>query len=481
MLKVLFALWLTQKRRAFSWRTFFVGLVLLLYFVGLIVGTYFGVREHLAEFKVPFELVAIVPLMAVAVIPADLLMKLFWRHSPVEMDDYIRTRPIAHKTWSLFILFDTCMGGLQWLLPCCMAFVLALFLPFWTAPLVLVLTFSCTVVNAFFQNCWRRAPGNQWTLPLVPSYMLWLVLGYAIATACLFVVGFAGDEPSTPISPAAVARGVLLFSAMLILLNAGASIALLWYFGRLRNHNEEEHQPVHATARSLGDVSVWSIEWVQLLRSKRLRVSVITIAVVFLLNTYMQQSPTIQQDFNGVNIMLLFGIGFPSIILAQWVFGVEANYFSGIWTKPWSVEGILRRKYLFFCGLCVLMALLILPCVIFMHMSFWLWLSTLLFACGVFVLPFMATCLFSSRMDLFASAFFNYQGGNKQINIFSFIMFIPFGIYFAAYFLMQQPWSHLVVSALGILGLLLHPWYIHKLASAWFSRRYSIMERWLSE
>ncbi len=467
MFKELLSLWLTQKQRAFSWRTFFVGLFLALYFVGIVVGTYFGVRESLAEFKPPFELAAIVPLMAVAIIPADLLIKIFWRHSPVEMDDYIRTRPVTHKTWTLFILFDTCMGGLQWLLPCCMAFVVAIFLPLWTAPVVLLLALSCSIVNALFQNCWRRAPGNQWTLPLVPSYMLWLLLAYGIAVACMFAVSSSSSS-------------LWLSSSLLLFLNVGAAKALLWYFGRLRNHNEEQHLPVHTTARSLGDVSLWSIEWVQILRSKRLRVSVITIAVVFILNTYLQQQ-TASQQLNGLNIMLLFGIGFPSIILAQWVFGIEANFFSGVWTKPWSVQDILRRKYYFFCALCAIMALLILPCVIFMGMSFWIWISTFLFACGVLVLPFMATCLYSSRMDLFASAFFNYQGGNKQLNIFSFVMFIPIGIYFAAYFLLPQPWSHLAVSALGIIGFMLHRPYIHFVSTRWFTRRYDIMERWLSE
>jgi diacylglycerol kinase len=163
------------------------------------------------------------------------------------------------------------------------------------------------------------------------------------------------------------------------------------------------------------------------------------------------------------------------------VLGIEANFFSGIWTKPWSVEGILRRKYLFFCGICVFMTLLVIPAVLFMHMSPLALLAALLFSCGVFILPFMATCLFSSRMDLFASAFFNYQGGNKQLNVFSFIMFVPMIIYFGAYYLLPTLWAHLVVALLGLLGLLLHRWYIHWIATLWFKRRYAIMERWLSE
>lgn len=481
--KELIRMWVTQKRRDFSWRTFFVGLILAVYFIVIILVMYFGLREHFQNRTLPFELPAIVPMLAVSVIPADLLMKLFWRRSPVEMDDYLRSRPVTQRDWSSFILLDTACGGLQWLLPLLMTFVAGLILPLWVAALTLVLTYSCVMVNALFQNCWRRAPGNQWTLPLVPGFLVWIVASYVVSIVGFVVVGLSGDDPSTPVNSAAVVWATLLCSLLLLMINVVAGVILNWYFTRLRNHNEEMHAPVHTVARSLGEVSVWSIEWVQLLRSKRLRVSFISIVVVFLLNVYLQQmAPSMETDFGlHVNPMLLFAIGFPSIILAQWVLGIEANFFSGIWTKPWSVEGILRRKYLFFCGICVFMTLLVIPAVLFMHMSPLALLAALLFSCGVFILPFMATCLFSSRMDLFASAFFNYQGGNKQLNVFSFIMFVPMIIYFGAYYLMPTLWAHLVVALLGLLGLLLHRWYIHWIATLWFKRRYAIMERWLSE
>lgn len=480
-LKELIRLWITQKRRDFSWRTFLAELILPIYFISIILIIYIGMREEFQKMSIPFEMAALAPLLAVSIVPADLIMKLLWRRSPVEMDDYLRTRPVPQRAWSRFILFDTALGGMQWMLPLMMTFVAGLFLPWWSALLTLVLSYSCVMVNALFQNCWRRAPGNQWTLPLVFAYLVWLVISYLIAAVGFVVSGLAADDASTPVRPQMVAVGILVDSALLLLINVLACAILQWYFVRLRNHNEEMHAPVHATARSLGEVSVWSIEWVQLLRSKRLRVSFLSIVVVFLLNVYLQQLTPSMEEFVHVNPMLLFAIGFPSIILAQWVLGIEANFFSGIWTKPWSVEGILRRKYLFFCAICVLMTLLVIPAVLFMHLSVLALIAALLFSCGIFILPFMTTCLFSSRMDLFASAFFNYQGGNKQINIFSFVMFIPMIIYFGAYYLLPQMWAHLLVAVLGIGGLLLHRPFISWVARLWFSRRYEIMERWLTE
>ncbi|MBP5770221.1 MAG: hypothetical protein J6W75_02530 [Bacteroidaceae bacterium] len=468
-LKELIRLWYTQKRRDFTWKDVFISLYFTVLFVVMVVAFYFQFQEFWGDKPLPVSLTMAVPLIAVSIMQGDLLIKLFWRRSPVEMDDYLRTRPVSARDWGCFVLFQTSLAFLQWMLPLMVAFVVALFLSVGHALLALLLAFSVTMINALFQNCWRRAPGNEWTLPLVFGYLVWMVLAFAVVIAGFLLAAY-GDF-------------MLLTSAVLLLLNLVAGGILHWYFCRMKNHNEEAHSPVHTTAHSLGQVSLWSIEYVQLLRSKRLRTSFLAIVIVFLLNVYLQQiTPQMQEDLSlHVNPMLLLGIGFPCIILAQWVLGVEANYFSGIWTKPWPLEGILLRKYYFFCVLCALMALLIMPAVLWMHLSVLSWLAALLFSCGIFVLPMMATCLYSSRMDLFSSAFFNYQGGNKQLNIFSFVMFLPMIIYYAAYIMLPSMWAHLLVGGLGVVGLLLHRWYIHWVASIWHRRRYGIMERWLAE
>lgn len=487
-------LWIRQKRHDFHWKDVFIFVYFGGLYVGMVLGFYFGFQEQMAAHPIPPSVLLFMPLLAVSMQLGDLLMKIFWRRSPVEMDDYLRTRPVAPRDWSRFVLLETSQSIMQWMLALAAAFVVLLLISWWAAVLSLLLIFSVSLTNALFQNCWRRAPGNAQTLPLVFGYLVWTALMYVVAIGG-FVLGavqaggmdalFSFSDGAAVLPEGHLVLTALLSSAVLLLLNALVCWILQRYFTRMKNHNEEQHAPVATTTHSLGQASLWSIEWVQLLRSKRLRTSFFVIVAVFLLNTYMQQQPTITSDMNSVgmkvNIMLMLGIAFPSIILAQWVLGIEANFFSGIWTKPWSVEGILRRKYIFFCGLCGLMALLILPCVFFMGMSPWAWLAALLFGCGCFVLPFMATCLFSSRMDLFSSAFFNYQGGNKQLNFFSFIMFIPMGIYYAAYFLLPVGYAHLLAASLGVLGLALHRPYIHWISRIWHRRRYKIMERWLTE
>lgn len=466
-LKELLRLWWTQKRRAFRWKELFLVAYFAVLFVVIVVALYSALHDRLTQGMLPVALVNLLPLLAVCVTPADLMMKLFWRRSPVEMDDYLRSRPVGPRDWALLVLIDTKLGLMQWMLPICLAFVVALFVGMWWGLLALVLAFTCSLVNASVQNCWRRAPGNQYTLPLAFGYIVWLLASFTL-TILFFVV--VKDE-----------WGTLALSLVLLLMNSLVVYVLHRYFGRLKNHNEELHAPVAATARSLGEVSLWSIEWVQLLRSKRLRVSFLLMAVVFIFNVYSQQLTvgTMQQDMGlAVNPMLLFAVGFPSFLLAQWVLGIEANFFAGVWTKPWSVEGILRRKYYFFCALCALVAMLCIPAVVWMRLSALSLVAVLLFSCGALVLPCMATCLYSSRMDLFASAFFNYQGGNKQLNVFSLVMVVPIAIYFGAYHFLPSLWAHALVAILGILGFALHGVYIHWISGIWYRRRYEIMERW---
>ncbi len=483
-LKELFRLWKTQKRRAFQWKDILIGGYFASLFVIMVVAIYYGLHEDLEGHKMPFELVTIVPLLAVSIVPADMFMKIFWRRSPVEMDDYLRSRPVGAQPWAVLVLIDTITGFLQWMLPFCIAFVVALFIGLEWSVLTLFLAFSCSLVNAMVQNCWRRAPGNEYTLPLAFGFFVWMVLLYILSALILFVVGFLADDPSKLATQHFAEWATFCDGLFIIAMNIVLCYVLFRYFAHMKNHNEEMHVVATTTAHSLGVVSLWSIEWTQLMRSKRLRVSFIAIAVIFLFNVYVQQmtSDTMQKDLGlSVNPMLLFGVGFPSLILAQWVLGIEANFFSGIWTKPWPLEGILMRKYYFFCALCGLMAVLMLPAVLWLNLSILALLAALLFACGVFVLPFMATCLFSSRMDLFSSAFFNYQGGNKQLNIFSFVMFVPIIIYFVAYSMLPGLWAHVAVVACGLLGLALHRVYIRWIARRWYRRRYDIMERWLSE
>ena len=475
MLTQLLRLWWVQKRRGFSWRTLFVAAYFAVLYVIVIVGIYTGLSEQIDKASLPVDISFLALMLTTAVIPGDMLMKIIWRRSPVEMDDSLRSRPVAPRQWGLFVLTDTAAGIMQWMLPLAVAFAVALFVSAGMALASLMVTYACVMVNALLQNCWRRAPGNAQTLPLLAGWLAWVMVMYALTILAGMAIGI-GSQDLPPARLGNIARLLtLLAMGIVLLVDVAVCYVLHRYFCRMKNYNE--NAPRTHTAHATGEVSLWRMEWTAVWRSKRLRTSVLVIAPIFLFNTYTQQLPTIIADF-GFNPMLLFGVAFPSVILGQYGLGVEANYAHGIWTKPWPIATILLNKFRFHSAICAIMAMCCLPAVVWLKMSLWTLIATLLFTCGVFVLLMMPMCLFCSRFDLFASAFFNYQGANKQMNIYSFIIFVPMIIYYAAHYYLSPAMANIIIAGLGILGLALHVPFIKWLARKWQSRRYAMMERW---
>lgn len=466
-----------QQRRDFSWRSVFVAAYFTFLYLALVGGLYVGLREESETMTLPFEGGVLPLIIAVAIIPGDLFIKLIWRRSPVEMDDVLRSRPVGKQAWALLILTEAATSFTQWLLPLATAVVILLFFSWPLGLSTLVVSFTATMVNAMFQNCWRRAPGNEYTLPLVAGYIAWLVLAYAIVIATFVIVALVGDDASEPSNASAI-WGTVIGTAALMLFNVTVITVLHRYFCRMKNYNENATHIVRHTSK--GTVDIRRMEWTAIWRSKRLRTSLLVIAPLFLLNTYLQQMPDTISTL-GFNSMLILGVAFPSVIIAQYGLGIEANFIHGIWSKPWMLEGILLNKFRMYSMLCVAMAVCCLPAVIWMGMSIFTLLAVLLFSIGFFMPLMMPMSLFCSRIDLFASAFFNYQGANKQMNIYSFILFVPIIIYFATMFLLPTLVADAIMAALGLVGLAMHRPIIHWIAERWRRQRYTLMERWTKE
>ena len=99
------------------------------------------------------------------------------------------------------------------------------------------------------------------------------------------------------------------------------------------------------------------------------------------------------------------------------------------------------------------------------------------FFCASVNIIMMPTCLFSKRIDLFSSAFFNYQGANMAINLYGFVILIPMGIYGALMLCLNNTYiAEAIVASLGIIALLLHRVVLKSLAKRFMSIRYKRME-----
>ena len=449
-MKILLKLWADQKRRDFKWGRFLgeAYFFALFTFVSIII-TYAVYEEtgstEGAEVAVPF--------IAVAIILPDFLNKLVMKHDETVMDHYLKSKPISNRVWNRFLLVTNLFSFWNWAMPMLLLPFCVLFLP-WTLVLPsFLLLLAVSMVGGVARTALSKAKGwtNKW--PVLVAMVIWLIVAMMYALAAIIMpwgihlVGF-------------------------ILLCIGAIAVFYNYLCDLRRYDESQAK---AGRLFLGASSLFSMEYISVLRSKRLRVAVLVLPLVFVFNTYTQL-------VNGLNVvfysMLLFEIFAPSMMLGQWVFGIEGNYFDGLWSKPLDIREILRNKFWFYAALNAVATLLVVPVLWLSDLSPWVLGAAWLFTAGFANLTLMPTALISSRIELFQSAFFNYQGASLAINVYGLIVLVPIAIFCVCTWLLSPMMCALVLAGIGLVGFALHWFVINKIADAYERRRYTCFERY---
>ena len=449
-MKILLKLWADQKRRDFKWGRFLgeAYFFALFTFVSIII-TYAVYEEtgstEGAEVAVPF--------IAVAIILPDFLNKLVMKHDETVMDHYLKSKPISNRVWNRFLLVTNLFSFWNWAMPMLLLPFCVLFLP-WTLVLPsFLLLLAVSMVGGVARTALSKAKGwtNKW--PVLVAMVIWLIVAMMYALAAIIMpwgihlVGF-------------------------ILLCIGAIAVFYNYLCDLRRYDESQAK---AGRLFLGASSLFSMEYISVLRSKRLRVAVLVLPLVFVFNTYTQL-------VNGLNVvfysMLLFEIFSPSMMLGQWVFGIEGNYFDGLWSKPLDIREILRNKFWFYAALNAVATLLVVPVLWLSDLSPWVLGAAWLFTAGFANLTLMPTALISSRIELFQSAFFNYQGASLAINVYGLIVLVPIAIFCVCTWLLSPMMCALVLAGIGLVGFALHWVVINKIADAYERRRYTCFERY---
>ena len=140
------------------------------------------------------------------------------------------------------------------------------------------------------------------------------------------------------------------------------------------------------------------------------------------------------------------------------------------------MESLLRRKLLFFIQLNALLMLVLLPGVFLSYWSLGKLLSSFIFSsgCDLFLLP---SCLFSQRLDLNSTSFFNYQGGKMSFHLYGLLMLLPLMFTFALYYFL--PSGQLVQAILAVIGVVLlslSPFIIRRLARYFWTKRHQLVE-----
>ena len=453
MLKLLLQLWAAQKRRNFKWGRLFGQL----YFFGLFLMVSIIVTIAVHDKTGDLENVAkVVSIVAVSIIVPDFLNKLLMKHDETVMDHYLKSKPIPDRAWNQFLLTTNLVNYWNWAIPVLLLPFCLLFMEWTDMLLSFLLLVAVSMVGGVAITAFRRAKGwtNKW--PVLMAMVIWLIFAFVYSLTALIlpwgvhIVGF-------------------------LLMCAGAIAVFYNYLCGLRRYDEEKAKTNRLFLS--GSSSLFSMEYISMLRSKRLRIAVIILPLIFVFNSYTQISQGAGPIFY---MMLMFAIFAPSMMLGQWVFGIEGNYFDGLWTKPVDIRTILTNKYWFFALLNIFPTLMVLPLIWIGDLSPWVFPVTWLFTSGLGNLAQMPTALISSRIELFQSAFFNYQGASLAVNMYSFIILIPMAVYVLCMWLLPLTTALIVLAAVGIVGFALHQTVLGWIARRYEQNRYKNFERYRS-
>ena len=464
MLKLLLRLWWLQQRRNFHKRDAVVGAYLIFLYVVVGISFYHGFTENggsMMEEDLPGLVGAGI---VVGMLLPDIFMKLVMKKDMTAMDDYVKSRPVPESTWNKFLVVSNLVSFWNYVLPVLVlpVFFLLLSIPQTIVCFLLFLAFS--YVDGIFITCYRKATDWMLKWPLILGWigMYVLLIGYMI------VAGF--------FSVVVAYVGLYMFVAAVL-------TGLLVYLFNLKMYNEQKHKA--ARFRGFRDVNLFSLLYIGTMRAKRVRNMVLVVTLIFLFDAYLFAfipAETAEDVAGQHGTMLMYVVGsilMPSLCLSQWTFGIEANFFQGLMTKPVKIEQMLRNCYYFYAIISAIAMMLTVP---FLFMNVGVSVFTLLgaYCMTVFLCLFnLPTCLFSTRLEIFSTSMFSMQGANLKINLYAIAFLVPLGALAAVYvYVGEMAWC-ISCLALGIIGVAIHKWAIAKLAAIFYNRRYKRMEKFM--
>ena len=467
MLRLLIKLWWLQQRRNFSWKDAAVGCYIIFLYVVIGVSFFMSFTKNGGNLTGEDMPATLGMGVVVGMLVPDIFMKMVMKRDITAMDDYVKSRPMPEKIWNRFLLTTNLVSFWNYVLPVLMLPVFIFLLSSAgqvIGSFLLLLAFS--YINGVYITCWRKA--TEWMLkwPLVLGWvgMYVVLIGYLIFSSffvawCAFIGMF------------------LLASAIL----AG----LIVYLYHLKIYNEQKRKA--SRFHGFKGVNLFSLQYIGTMRAKRIRNMVLIITAIFLFDAYMfaLMPSEASEDLMGKQAMVtLYVVGailLPSVVLSQWTFGVEANFFQGLMTKPVKVEEMLRNSFHYYLMVSFVALLLVVP-FLFMEVGVNIFVLGGGFCLAVFINLFnLPTCLFSSRLEIFSSSMFSMQGANLKINLYAVAFLLPLGIVIGIYYLWgEMAWACTCI-ALALLSLCIHKWFISKVAALFYANRYRRMEKFMEK
>ena len=295
-------------------------------------------------------------------------------------------------------------------------------------------------------------------------------------------------NPSNLLMPLILAPACLLFLPFPMNLLILVVLYLFSVFGGLLvmlikhrgTYQSEKSASVKAarTFKSTTGHAVFSLQTKSLLRSKRLRTGMIYMSVWMFIMFVMYG---LQGDSTG-KLWLFYFVCLGVSMLSQYGFGVEAGFFSAIWTRPVSVSKVLRDKFMLAMAVSGSAALISIPFCIWFDIPAYLPVAFALFATGVGCPISLIDAYNCTPFDLFGKTFFNYQGSKGTFKASTIIgLTIVLGIGILLPILLPAPTASLILGGLGLLGFAFHRPYFAWVERKFLKNRHKYMEKYLSK
>ena len=355
--------------------------------------------------------------------------------------------------WMIEILFILLYKGKAESIPPLVVTAMCLGLLLMNFVFKLIFVRDQTVMDAFLKT--RPVPQALWNRFLWVS-QFWKIsnLTMPVATLPMFLLLIPFPRGL------AVWLAIYLFSVL-----GGILVMLLKRRGTYASEKAVSTTTVRAVKSGRSGNAIFGLQSKSLFRSKRMRTAMLYFAI-FGLFEFVVSGLEGKDRFDS--FWLFFFIVYPVVSHTQYGFGVESTVFSGIWTRPIPVMRLLSDKFRLSAVLALLAFLIVIPFCLWIKCSLLLPASYALYAAG-FASPLMLIDAYrATPFDLFGKSFFNYQGTKGTFKASTFLgslLIIGLG---AGLGVVCPGWpSYLILSGLGLLGIIFHRPYF-----AWVERKF---------
>ncbi|MBB3698067.1 hypothetical protein KMW28_18075 [Flammeovirga yaeyamensis] len=215
-----------------------------------------------------------------------------------------------------------------------------------------------------------------------------------------------------------------------------------------------------------------------ILRNKRLKNLVV---MVFLFLFY--PMIVVKTQEHQAQVMLFFFCWFTTGVVGamfgQFMYAWEGKFFNFIRTQPFTVEDYIKAKHNFYLGITTISMILGCSIFAFLDLNFALMIFVgYLFNIGINLkLIFFIGTFNKKAIELDKGTAFNYQGTQASHFISNLpLMIIPLVLYAIGYYAFDHYTALIIVSSVGILGLVFHSFMIKPLVNQFNKRKYRMSE-----